>query len=63
MCGEKIGKQDQYASSYGGLNLIEFKEDETVIVRPIDCKKETINKMEESIIVSILEKHEALQLF
>lgn len=51
MCGEKIGKQDQYASSYGGLNLIEFKEDETVIVRPIDCKKETINKMEESIIV------------
>lgn len=51
MCGEMIGKQDQYASAYGGLNLIEFKEDDTVVVRPVNCKKETIDKMEESIIV------------
>ena len=45
MCGESIGKQDQYASAYGGLNLIEFKEDDTVVVRPVNCKKETINKI------------------
>lgn len=51
MCEENIGKQDQYASSYGGLNLIEFKEDDTVIVSPIVCKKETIDRMQESIIV------------
>lgn len=51
MCGDSIGKQDQYASAYGGLNLIEFKEDDTVVVRPVNCKRETINKMEESIIV------------
>jgi len=30
-----IGKQDQYASAFGGLNLIEFMEDGSVNVEPI----------------------------
>lgn len=34
-CGEPIGKQDQYAAAYGGLNLIEFNEDESVKVSPV----------------------------
>ena len=51
LCGDKIGKQDQYAAAFGGLNLIEFNEDESVVVSPIICKPETIKKMEESIIV------------
>jgi D-glycero-alpha-D-manno-heptose-7-phosphate kinase len=51
LCGEKIGKQDQYAAAYGGINLIEFNEDDTVNILPIKCKKETIKKIEESIIV------------
>src|SRR3989344_4683196 len=32
---EPIGKQDQYASSHGGFNLIEFKKDRDVIINPI----------------------------
>lgn len=32
---EPIGKQDQYAAAYGGLNMIEFKKSGEVIVRPI----------------------------
>lgn len=32
---EPIGKQDQYAASYGGLNYIRFNRDETVFVEPI----------------------------
>ena len=51
LCGDKIGKQDQYAAAFGGLNLIEFKEDDSVIVSPIICKPTTVSKMEESIIV------------
>ena len=51
LCGDKIGKQDQYASAFGGLNLIEFKKDDSVIVSPVICKAETIKELEESIII------------
>ncbi len=38
---EPIGKQDQYAAAYGGLNVMQFNQDETVDVDPvlIDYKK------------------------
>jgi len=36
---EPIGKQDQYASAFGGLNLIRFYCDESVEVRPIACSE------------------------
>ena len=51
LCGDKIGKQDQYAAAFGGLNLIEFNEDDSVVVSQVNCKPETIKKMEGSIIV------------
>lgn len=35
LLGEPIGKQDQYASVYGGLNLFRFNPDETVDVEPL----------------------------
>lgn len=35
---EPIGKQDQYAAAYGGLNFIEFHTDNTVSVQPILMK-------------------------
>ena len=50
LCGDPIGKQDQYAASFGGLNLIRFHEDDSVSVDPIICKPETVMKMEESIL-------------
>ena len=34
-CGEPIGKQDQYAAAYGGLNHISFLRDGSVQVEPI----------------------------
>ena len=48
---EPIGKQDQYATAFGGLNLIRFHVDDSVSVDPIICKPETIKKMEKSILV------------
>jgi D-glycero-alpha-D-manno-heptose-7-phosphate kinase len=38
--GEPIGKQDQYIASYGGLQHIRFKPDESVFVDPVVCTAE-----------------------
>jgi D-glycero-alpha-D-manno-heptose-7-phosphate kinase len=51
MCGEPIGKQDQYAAAYGGFNLIEFKKDDSVIVSPVICKPDTIKEIEANTLV------------
>jgi D-glycero-alpha-D-manno-heptose-7-phosphate kinase len=51
ICGEPIGKQDQYAAAFGGLNLIEFKPDDSVIVSPIICDRSTVAELEANIIV------------
>jgi D-glycero-alpha-D-manno-heptose-7-phosphate kinase len=40
LLGEPIGKQDQYAAAYGGLNLIRFNEDDSVYVDPVICHPE-----------------------
>ena len=45
-CGEPIGKQDQYAAAYGGLNYIQFNPDDSVHVEPIICKPETIQRIQ-----------------
>jgi D-glycero-alpha-D-manno-heptose-7-phosphate kinase len=50
-CQEPIGKQDQYAAAYGGLNLIEFHPDENVAVSPIICSSFTRKQFEDSILV------------
>lgn len=38
---EAIGKQDQYATAYGGLNYIRFLPDERVEITPIRCLPKT----------------------
>ena len=50
-CGEPIGKQDQYAAAFGGLNLIRFNPNESVSVDPIICSPEILKKIEESTLV------------
>jgi D-glycero-alpha-D-manno-heptose-7-phosphate kinase len=50
-CGEPIGKQDQYAAAYGGLNLIKFMPDESVLVDPIICSCERLQEIENSILM------------
>lgn len=50
-CGEPIGKQDQYAAAFGGFNLIRFNPDDTVIMSPIICLRETIQSIERNTLV------------
>lgn len=51
LCGEPIGKQDQYAAAFGGLNLIEFRKDDSVLVTPVMMQAEARNRMFSRIIV------------
>ncbi len=51
VCGEPIGKQDQYAAAFGGLNLIEFNPDDTVKVSPIICEQRTIKTLRDSLLL------------
>lgn len=50
-CGVPIGKQDQYAAAYGGLNLIRFHPDDSVSVDPVICKPSLLKEMEDSTLV------------
>ncbi|OFW16250.1 MAG: GHMP kinase [Acidobacteria bacterium RIFCSPLOWO2_12_FULL_67_14] len=50
-CGEPIGKQDQYAAAYGGLNLIRFHPDESVSVDPVICDPAVLAELEASTLV------------
>ncbi len=48
---EPIGKQDQYAAAYGGLNYIEFHNTGRVSVTPIICNKEILSKLNQNLIL------------
>ncbi|HZZ89838.1 MAG TPA: kinase [Caulobacteraceae bacterium] len=44
-CGEPIGKQDQYAAAFGGLNLIRFRPDESVEVTKVFCPPDALAEL------------------
>lgn len=46
-----IGKQDQYAAAYGGLQYIQFNPDETVDVEPVPCKPEILHELESRVLL------------
>jgi len=50
-CGAPIGKQDQYAAAFGGLNLIRFHPDDTVSVDPVICKPELMQQLEDATLI------------
>lgn len=50
-CAEPIGKQDQYAAAFGGLNFIQFNPDDSVSVEPIICNRKTLEQIQERMLV------------
>ena len=51
--GLKGGKQDQYASSFGGVNFIEFYKDK-VIVNPLRLRDSILNELEYSLVLGYI---------
>lgn len=46
-----IGKQDQYAAAYGGLNFIRFNNDGSVSVEPVMMRPETYRQLERNLMM------------
>lgn len=51
---EPIGKQDQYAAAFGGLNCIRFHPDERVTVEPIILDRATLEHLQNSLMMFYL---------
>jgi D-glycero-alpha-D-manno-heptose-7-phosphate kinase len=49
--GEPIGKQDQYAAAYGGVNLIEFEPHGGVTVQPLPLPTATVSELEANLML------------
>ena len=49
--GAPIGKQDQYAAAFGGLNFISFHQDDTVSVEPVIIRRDTLLKLQENLVM------------
>ena len=48
---EPIGKQDQYASAFGGLNLIKFNQNDTVSVEKIFLQKDGFERIQNNLLM------------
>jgi D-glycero-alpha-D-manno-heptose-7-phosphate kinase len=49
--GKPIGRQDQYAAAYGGLNYLRFHPDDNVDVEPVPCRPDVLKELERRVLM------------
>lgn len=49
--GKPIGKQDQYAAAFGGLNFFSFHQDDSVSVEPVIMKGITLRTLQDNLLL------------
>jgi D-glycero-alpha-D-manno-heptose-7-phosphate kinase len=49
--GRPVGKQDEYASAFGGLNFISFNRDGTTHVEPLDLEIDLVRELQSSLLL------------
>jgi D-glycero-alpha-D-manno-heptose-7-phosphate kinase len=54
MCGDPIGKQDQFASAFGGLNQFDFKQNGQTEVTKLDINPIMLSKVKKSLMLYYL---------
>ncbi len=56
-CGKPIGKQDQYAAAYGGINLLRFNSDGSVEVNKVQAQVRSADRLHARLLLFHLGKH------
>ena len=51
LLGEPIGKQDQYAASFGGITCFDFHRDDKVTAKPLDININTMFDLEDNLLL------------
>jgi len=49
--GRHVGKQDEYAAAFGGLNYISFNTDGTANVEPVELEKEILQEFQSNLLL------------
>jgi D-glycero-alpha-D-manno-heptose-7-phosphate kinase len=49
--GKPVGKQDEYAATFGGMNLIRFNADESVTVEPLDLEPKLVRELQSNLML------------
>jgi D-glycero-alpha-D-manno-heptose-7-phosphate kinase len=51
LCGDPIGKQDQFAAAFGDLRMYHFLQDGSVKVEPLICRLQTLDALQRNLLM------------